>query len=619
MSAANMDTLRHDEGTISVLTPRLYQLRVLATAIERNTLAFLPTGSGKTLIAVMLIKHYLDIGRSNQDTKRVIAFVAPTKVLVDQQRAYIAGNCDAVVKAFTGETRGEKKRLDTWNDQDWRRELAIVDVLVMTPEVLRDALSLGLIDVSVFSLFILDECHHATGNHPMSRLCEHIRTSPADPRIFGLTASPLNTRKGKVETRIAELEKNTNCKLATALEDMEELFIFNRIPDMQVLPYAIVSMPSDSLPVAGTAVIHRAYLRARHSFYLFGFYHLLATLRLSPDGFPELAGLHLPPSSSMAKGYFLDDCQQLLLQLAKIHAECGPLAAICAVHVSMTARDRRGCFFTSTPTSKVNIDKINMQVTEILECPYPVHVLLDYERTCIASLLDCLCGLIACLPPDLKEQVMARYVLQTDAEGDFSWQLIRAALSIDIETIRASNCYGSLDCYPFQRLPAAFNFQCIIAQCCKIILDLITPSYIEVPSHTDLIPWEQRNTFVGSSTSDCAHSHVPIIYPKVLNLFSFFLVREAEFNDPARMSADDSPWACIVFCKMRLTCQSLSYLFNLFISFIKYPTGTPAIRMRFKYMTGHTSLKEQVRTMLEFKVNLCLVLACRISFENVIV
>jgi ERCC4-related helicase len=29
----------------SMLTPRTYQIRVLETAIERNTLAFLPTGT----------------------------------------------------------------------------------------------------------------------------------------------------------------------------------------------------------------------------------------------------------------------------------------------------------------------------------------------------------------------------------------------------------------------------------------------------------------------------------------------------------------------------------------------------------------------------------------------
>lgn len=36
---------------------REYQVEILETAIKRNTIVFMPTGSGKTYIAAMLIKH----------------------------------------------------------------------------------------------------------------------------------------------------------------------------------------------------------------------------------------------------------------------------------------------------------------------------------------------------------------------------------------------------------------------------------------------------------------------------------------------------------------------------------------------------------------------------------
>jgi ERCC4-related helicase len=39
------------------ITPRDYQKQILAEAIEKNVIAFIDTGSGKTLISFLLIKE----------------------------------------------------------------------------------------------------------------------------------------------------------------------------------------------------------------------------------------------------------------------------------------------------------------------------------------------------------------------------------------------------------------------------------------------------------------------------------------------------------------------------------------------------------------------------------
>lgn len=39
------------------LIPRNYQVELMNTALERNTIIYLPTGSGKTFIAVMILKR----------------------------------------------------------------------------------------------------------------------------------------------------------------------------------------------------------------------------------------------------------------------------------------------------------------------------------------------------------------------------------------------------------------------------------------------------------------------------------------------------------------------------------------------------------------------------------
>ena len=73
--------LKEDEQT---LVPRAYQLEILEVAKTRNTLAFLPTASGKTLISLLLIKHRLEAQRRRGETeegavRRCVAFLAPTR------------------------------------------------------------------------------------------------------------------------------------------------------------------------------------------------------------------------------------------------------------------------------------------------------------------------------------------------------------------------------------------------------------------------------------------------------------------------------------------------------------------------------------------------------------
>ena len=65
-------------------TARSYQLELLDSALDKNTIVLLGTGAGKTFIAVLLIKQLshmiLDSFSTNPNTKRTV-FLVTTGVL----------------------------------------------------------------------------------------------------------------------------------------------------------------------------------------------------------------------------------------------------------------------------------------------------------------------------------------------------------------------------------------------------------------------------------------------------------------------------------------------------------------------------------------------------------
>ena len=78
---------KQDEEEISRLQARPYQVELLQKAMEGNTIVYLGTGSGKTFIAVMLIKEMR--GELMAGPKKAI-FLVSSVALVAQQRKLVA-------------------------------------------------------------------------------------------------------------------------------------------------------------------------------------------------------------------------------------------------------------------------------------------------------------------------------------------------------------------------------------------------------------------------------------------------------------------------------------------------------------------------------------------------
>ncbi|XP_022241304.1 endoribonuclease Dicer-like isoform X2 [Limulus polyphemus] len=197
-------------------TPREYQVELLESALKRNTIACLGTGTGKTFIALMLIKELAHELRKpyEEDGKRTI-FLVPTVPLVIQQKDRIKEYTDLAVGFFYGEMG-----VDFWSAKQWESQFQEYQVLVMTAEIFRIILHHGFIPLSKVNLLIFDECHAAVKNHPYKEIMICFDTCPKEnhPKVLGLTASILNgkCKPSKLEKHIQNLELNLRSTAETA-------------------------------------------------------------------------------------------------------------------------------------------------------------------------------------------------------------------------------------------------------------------------------------------------------------------------------------------------------------------------------------------------------------------
>ncbi len=175
----------------SLVVRRAYQENIFINCLNQNCLVVIPTGLGKTIIALMLAVHKL----SEKPNSKVI-FLAPTKPLVNQHyKSFL--NLTLItpesLKSITGTTPPEKRK-ELWNE---------VKVAFMTPQVLQNDLISNLYSIQDVSLIIFDECHRAIGDYAYCFIAKKYLDASESPQILGLTASP-----GSTEEKINEIKQN---------------------------------------------------------------------------------------------------------------------------------------------------------------------------------------------------------------------------------------------------------------------------------------------------------------------------------------------------------------------------------------------------------------------------
>ncbi|MCP4647219.1 MAG: DEAD/DEAH box helicase family protein [bacterium] len=152
------------------LQPREYQQKIIESIqTNGNTLVVLPTGLGKTLIALSLMEK----------TTGKCLFLTPTKPLARQHTETIAdvlGEVKGGSVLVTGES-APKKRAVLYNNR----------VISSTPQTIRNDINKGIFPKEEVSLVVFDEAHRAVGEYAYVQIAEKL---PETAKIIALTASP---------------------------------------------------------------------------------------------------------------------------------------------------------------------------------------------------------------------------------------------------------------------------------------------------------------------------------------------------------------------------------------------------------------------------------------------
>ncbi len=173
------------------IAPRDYQKKIFETCLNKNCLVVLPTGLGKTLIALMLT-----IERMKKFPGEKVLFLAPTKPLAEQHLNYFKKHLPelfAEMQLFTGAINAEKRK------KIWKT----ADIIFSTPQCIANDLKNNLYDLSEICLLIEDEAHKCLKNYDYNYVAQQYKKQAEHQRIIGLTASP-----GSEKSKIKEICKN---------------------------------------------------------------------------------------------------------------------------------------------------------------------------------------------------------------------------------------------------------------------------------------------------------------------------------------------------------------------------------------------------------------------------
>ncbi|MCL4379066.1 MAG: DEAD/DEAH box helicase [Candidatus Marsarchaeota archaeon] len=172
-----------------LVEPRAYQINI-AKSIMRgyNSLVVLPTGLGKTLIAVLAMANALSQGK-----KAII--LAPTKPLSEQHYASLSSLLKidkAMILLLTG---GVSAKSRAGLERDAR-------AIAATPQTIANDLKSERLSMEDAGIVVFDECHRAVGRYAYTYIADECKLKGV--QLLGLTASPGSNSK-KINALVSAL------------------------------------------------------------------------------------------------------------------------------------------------------------------------------------------------------------------------------------------------------------------------------------------------------------------------------------------------------------------------------------------------------------------------------
>tara|TARA_Y100001980_G_C14556690_1_gene349406 strand:- start:17848 stop:19629 length:1782 start_codon:yes stop_codon:yes gene_type:complete len=216
--------VNHPNLSSDKIEARAFQLKALDSILSSSTLLVLPTGSGKTPIEFMAIAEKL---AENPSKKALL--IAPTNPLLSQHfndANMILNIPTESIVMVNGGINWEKRAEMMKNAK----------LVLATPQVIRNDVIRGSINLTDYCFLVIDEAHHATGKHAMSQVAELYLKDSDGESILGATASP-----GSTEKAIVNLSEKLNIKNIFSMErsnplispytsELESKFIILELP-----------------------------------------------------------------------------------------------------------------------------------------------------------------------------------------------------------------------------------------------------------------------------------------------------------------------------------------------------------------------------------------------------
>ena len=209
------------------LNLRLYQQTILNSASSQNTLVVLPTGLGKTHIAIALSNSRL------KDASKIL-ILAPTKPLALQHMNTFSEFFEPQEELclLTGEV-APAERKELWSNSK---------IIFSTPQTIRNDMIYGQINLKDVSLIVFDEAHRAVGDYAYVFIAENYVKQTPNSRILALTASP-----GSDEYKVDEVCKNLFIK-KIEYRSRENIEVKDYVKEIEVT-YKSVTLPDEIIAI----------------------------------------------------------------------------------------------------------------------------------------------------------------------------------------------------------------------------------------------------------------------------------------------------------------------------------------------------------------------------------